>query len=325
MKNIAFLLLMLIFSSAAVFAQTDPVDFNNTIIAQQAMVSAKNLEYISYSVHSKDFNEIELKRKGVVQQIESAIKVVNALEPAEHGDNLKEEALAVLGMYEKLFNMDFVEVNELKKDSESSFIAMEKYFKAQDKAEKQLSKAAKRLNQAQERFAKKSGFEIQESDENDAASLQIQKMNQVNEYTRNIYLIYFKAEKAHAIFMEAVSSEDRSMGGKLKRLESAADEALEKLKDLDGFDGDTGYKDSAIKLMKFFKEMSEGGFADIVRVSKMQQEKLTQKDVDDYNNAIQKYNENINPLLMQFNEASNALLKKHVPNLGVPKNKVSRT
>lgn len=324
MKKFTFFILTL-FLSSAIYAQTDPAEFNNKVVEQQSMVTAKNLEYISYSVHSKDFNAIEMKRKGVIEQIETSIKTLNALAPPEKGANLKEEALAVLGMYKKIFNLDFVEVNELKKDSESSYVAMEKYFKAQDKAEKQLERAASRFKKAQERFAKRNGFELQEAEEDDPVNEQIKKMNQVNEYSREIYLIYFKADKAHSIFMDALSNEDRSMGGKLRRMESAADEAIENLKAIGAFEGDTDYRDKAVELVKFYKEMASGGFADVVRVSKMKQEKMTQKDVDAYNNAIQKYNENINPLIMKFNEANNELLKKHVPNLGVPKGKVSRT
>lgn len=302
----------------------DAIEFNNSIVVQQALVTAKNLEYVSYSVHSKDFNEIEKKRKEITEQIDNSIKAVTALVAPEKGEDLKEEALEVFGMYKAIFDMDFVEVAKLKQDSESSYDAMENYFKAQEKAEKQLDKAGDRFTRAQERFAKRNDFKIEKSDGTDPLSEQIKTMNRANEYTRKIFLIYFKADKEHAAFMEAISKEEKSLEGKRSKMEKAAEEGLSILKEMDGFEGDKAYLNATIKLMTFYKDIAANEFVDVVKVVTGKQEDLTQKDVDNYNKAIEKYNNGVNSLVMGFNEAYSALLKKHVPNVGVPKSKVQR-
>lgn len=302
----------------------DAIEFNNAIVVEQALVTAKNLEYASYSVHSKDFKEIEKKRGAVIEQIDNSIKAVTALTAPEKGADLKEEALEVLGMYKSIFGMDFVEVAKLKQDSESSYDAMETYFKAQDKAEKQLDKAGDRFTRAQEKFAKRNDFKMQKSDGTDPLSEQIKKMNRANEYTRKIFLTYFKADKQHAAFMEAMSKQEKGLEGKRSKMEKAAKAALNTLKEMGGFEGDKAYLDATIKLMTFYKNIAANEFVDVVKVATAKQEDLTQKDVDNYNKGIEKYNSKVNSLVMGFNEAYSNLLKKHTPNVGVPKNKVQR-
>ena len=323
MKQVTLLLFSLLLITS-VFGQTDPIEFNNALVVEQSLVTAKNLEYVSYSVHAEDYNEVERKRKEVIKQIQGSITRVTALTPPENGVTLKGEALEVLNMYKTVFSMDFAEVTELKKDSESSYEAMERYFKAQDKVEKQLEKAGDRFEKAQERFAKKNDFKIVKSEGDDPLSEQIKKMNEVNEYTRKIFLTYFKADKAHAAFMEAMNNEEKSLDSKRRKMESTASEAITALSKMSGFDGDKAYLESARKLMKFYKNLAQNEFADVVRVTKLKQKDLTQADVDAYNEAIQKYNEQINPLITDFNSKYDALLKKYVPNVGVPKNKVQR-
>lgn len=329
MKHFNFLFLALVvcstYTSTTLLAQDSPVDFLNAIGEEQIKVTAKNLEYLSYSVHSEDFVAIENKRREVLNQIKSSKNVVKNMTAPAKGDELKEDALEVLEIYDRIFNLDIVEVNKLKQSSKESYKAMEDYFKAQDKAEKELDRASDRFRRAQERFCKRNDINLVESDEEDPLSDQIKKMNQVNEYTRQIFLIYFKADKAHAIFMEALSNEDRGLESKRRKMEAAADEAIQKLKQIDGFDGDTDYRDRVMDVLVFYKEMAANEFATVVRVSKTKQEKLTQKDVDDFNDAIQQYNDNINIKVGKSSDARRALLQKHTPNVGVKDGKVRRT
>ena len=41
--------------------------------------------------------------------------------------------------------------------------------------------------------------------------------------------------------------------------------------------------------MTFYKDIAKNEFADVVKVTKLKQSELTQKDVDAYNQGIQKY------------------------------------
>lgn len=324
MKNYTLLIAGILLTLSS-FAQIDPFEFNTSIIAERVKVDATNLEYVSFSVHSEDYRAVAKKRKTVIKQIKSSIKTIKSLPVPKNGKRLKSEALAVLKMYDNIFNLDFKEIEELKKGSKNSYNSMEQYFKAQDKAEKKLDRAADRFEKAQLSFAKKNNWEFEDSGEETPLNLQIKKMNEANEYSRNIFLIYFKADKAHAIFMEAVSKESKSMEGKRKKMESAAQEALTNLKAIQGFEGDTKYRDAGIKLMDFYLEMASDDFKDVVYVNKTKQKNLTQKDVDAFNAAIEKYNKNVNNYLMEFNAANSELLQKHTPKFGIEDKKVKRT
>jgi len=133
MKNTLLFISLFIFLNDG-FAQMDPTPFNNILVEEQNQVSTKNLEYVSYSVHSDDYEAIEKKRFEVIFQVAKAHKVISAIQAPKEGQQMKDEVLEILDTYKEIFTYDFAEVVELKKSRESSYEAMEDYFKAQDKA-----------------------------------------------------------------------------------------------------------------------------------------------------------------------------------------------
>lgn len=302
-----------------------PIDYHNFIVEEMNLIVNKNLEYISQSVHSDNFEQIEIKRKNLIEQIQTAYNSISQTAPYEKGEKLQLECVEVLNMYKQTFEVEFKEVNSLRQSSKDSYEAMEAYFAAQDRAEKKLSKASDKFYRANRFFLRSHAIETKKAtpDEEDN---EMKKLSQVNEYTRKVYLINFQLSKYNSIFFEAVG-EKQSVGldAKRKRIESTADRSIEKLKKMESFYGDRDLLDKTMALTKFYKEMSANGFADIVKLLKTKQEDLTQDDVDRYNEAIQKYNTNIQKLTDDFNEAKSALKKKHTPKYKVTNKKVKRT
>lgn len=313
--------------SVSSFAQPfeHPVDYNNFIVEEMNEIVNKNLEYISQSVHSENFEQVEVKRKGLVSQIKTAYNNISQTDPYEKGEKLQSECVAVLNMYKQVFEIEFQEVNVLKQSSQASYEAMEAYFLAQDKAEKNLSRATERFYKAQKSFIKSHNIKMQESTDEEASE-QFKAIAEVNEYTRELYLIYFQMSKYSSIFFEAVGQQEKAgLEGKRKRLEAAADRALAKMNQMKGFKGDTDLLNKTKTLAKFHKDISMAGFADIVKVIRAKQEDLTQKDVDSYNAAIELYNSKIQTLTNDYNEAQAELMKKHIPKHKVMNKNVKRT
>jgi len=338
MKNNYLLLafLFLLCSSTFIKAQNTALEFNNLLVNEQNLVSAKNLEYVSYSVHSEDFATIEQKRLDVVKQIDASFKTISKKEAPEEVAKMKEEVLEVLKMYKTVFTLDFVEVNELKQNKQNSYTAMENYFKAQDDAEKKLSKASERFEKAQERFAKKMGLELKAQDEDVKKAEKFAVINEVYGYTREVFLIQFRVSKADAEFMEGLSEQKSAsyLDNKRAKLEELAGEGVSALKSIKGFKGDTKYRDSALDLVKFYEEIAKKDYNDMVELARMQAknpDRLSNEDIKKYNELVNSYNETIatynkkmQELTFKLNEENSKLLQKYVPNIGVPKGKVQK-
>lgn len=312
----------------ASFAQSfeHPVDYNNFIVGEMNEIVSKNLAYISQSVHSDDFEQVEGKRKDLITQIQTAHKNISQTKPYEKGEKLQSECVEVLNMYQQIFEIEYQEVNVLKQSSEASFEAMEAYFVAQDKAEKNLSKATERFYKAQKAYIKTHDIQMAESEGESEMEKQFKEIAEVNAYTRELYLIYFQMTKYNSIFFDAVNEGDKGgLDGKRKRLEAASDQALEKLKQMKGFKGDADLLKVTTKIAKFYNEMSKKGFVDIVKVVRAKQEDLTQEDVDKYNEAIELFNTKLPELVEEYNTAQMELMKKHVPKGQATSGKVKRT
>lgn len=314
--------------NAISFAQVfdHPADYNNFIIGEMNQIVTKNLEYISQSVHSDNFEQKELKRKNLVKQIKTAYENISGTKPYENGEKLQSECVEVLNMYKQVFEVEFQEVNLLKETSQESFETMENYFKKQSQAEENLAKATDRFYKAQKAFIKSHDIPMEKASADKTIEDQFKVMSEVNEYTRTLYLINFQLTKYNSIFFEAVGNKETAgLDAKRKRIESAADRSIEQMSKMEGFKGDRNLLDKTLKVAKFYKEMSANGFADIVKVLKAKQEDLTQDDVDKYNEAIQKYNTNIQGMTDDFNRAQSELMRKHTPKYNITDKKVKRT
>ena len=336
--NVTLLLFVsfLCFSNFVHAQKNAALEFNNLLVKEQNLVSEKNLEYVSYSVHSEDFKTVEKKRLDVVKQIDASYKVISKQDAPEEVSKMKEEVLEVLKMYKNVFTLDFVEVNKLKAKKQSSYEAMEGYFKAQDDAEKKLSKAAQRFAKAQDRFAKKMDITLEVDKEDLKKAKDIAVINEVYGYTRQIFLAQFKVSKADAEFMEGLSAQKSAtyLDNKRKKLEEVSAEAIKILKGIKSFKGDSKYKDSALDLVKFYAEMAKKDYSDMVELSRMQAKnpkKLSNSEitkyndlVNDYNDSIGSYNKKMKKLTSKFNDENSNLLQKYVPNVGIPKGKVQK-
>ena len=131
---------------------SSPVKYFEYLNAQHATIVNKNMEYVQYAVHSDDWMTVENKRMELIDLIKSTIENVQALPPYEENSQMKDELLVVLQQYLGSFEIEFNEVNLLKRDSKESYEAMEKYLDAQDAAEKKLADAADRFQLAQQAF-----------------------------------------------------------------------------------------------------------------------------------------------------------------------------
>ena len=101
---------------------------------EMAVAVQKNFEYISFNVHSEEFEQMETKRKEVTQQIIESKEKIRSMPPLEGDTRLRDEAVEALNEYLNAFELDYKNIIGLKRQSKDSFEAMEAYWKAEDKA-----------------------------------------------------------------------------------------------------------------------------------------------------------------------------------------------
>ncbi|NJK82978.1 MAG: hypothetical protein HC912_03325 [Saprospiraceae bacterium] len=174
--------------------------FNNHHIA----VNNVAMDYLQYSVHKEDINEIDAKRQDLVAQLNKSIDQINQIAPFGEDNSLKEEALKVYQLLLKSFSGDFTELFQLKLESQTSFEAMEKYFAARKVTEQEVEVASKKYLEAQIKFAQKYNVELVEAAQNN----DVEVLNRLNNYHQAVFLRYFKVNMLNNDFMDALNTQD---------------------------------------------------------------------------------------------------------------------
>ena len=299
-------------------AQTDPdaesysaspASYNNYIVAVQGNLMDKVVEYIVETVHNENYREVESKRLEVIAQIEASIATLKRMEPFKGDDQMRKEALEVFELYREAYVNDYSQINMLKKDRESSFKAMERYFEAQDLAEKKLQRSADQFEQAQKDFADRHNITITEM-ESDGTMGMIAK---VNRYSRKVFLEFFRISKLNGQSLDALNSRDTIKIEETRiALLKGAQQAWENLKQTSSFKGDDEYRSRTMAFVAYHELFAKNELKELCEI--LGKESRSNEDIDRYNEIIQTYNTDIKTLIRNFNEANIKLLRKHIPN-----------
>lgn len=272
--------------SLSAYSQTfdTPIAYHNFIAGQYNIIAVKHIEYVSYSVHSEDDSEIENRRSDVIQQIIQSRSAVLDITPYKDENKLKDIAISVFEQYLEVFQLEFSEAIDLKRDSKNSYEAMEKFFQVQDRAQDKLAKASDRFDLAELEFAGKYQLKFQEKDQRIAWKLKM--ISEVTKYTNEFFLYYFQVKKADASFREAWEKENPEQMEKAKlELLKTASTAYLKIQNRGYFDGKKEFYDATLDLVKYYKELASGEYSQIIDVIK-NFEKRTSEQVQNYNKIV---------------------------------------
>ena len=316
MKKILYLIPLAIFTilATSAFAQetdfTDPVQYFSYFGNEHNKVINKNMEYVQYSVHSDNVQEIGTKRLELIAVINETIGRVQKVPPFEKDTKMKDEMLEVLSMYKNSFEIEFNNALTLKENSKESYEAMEEYINAMDVAEKKLDKASDRFQKASTKFAEDNEITLIKNEANDVVG----ELNRLNNYHRKLYLKYFKVSKKNAEFWDALEKQNAGlMEKKRKELQEDCNSTLKIVTLMPAFKGDTEYKDATLEIVNFFKKLADNDYVKMVEITRKGDANFTQADVDTYNKVVEIYNTQTPMLSQKFNIAGNNLLRKHIP------------
>ena len=259
------------------FNLKNPGDYNNFIMKEMTATVQKNFEYISFSVHSEEYDELEIKRKEVVGEIVKAKDHIRQMPPLEGDTRLRDESVTVLDEYQNAFELDYQKIIGFKRKSKDSFEAMEAYFEAQDRAEDKVNKATKQLRKAQHVYAEKHNMNVVNNKSDDELELKMNKVVAVNNYWRSLFLDYFKISKAYDQMWDVLPNQ-KANAIERERLQvmKVINQVLPGLRSKPDFKGDQEFRDQTINIVEYFQSVAEKDFKRIVEI--LNQKNLKQKE-----------------------------------------------
>ena len=342
MKKVNLLLFALgaMLLNTSLYAGGNPVEYLNSLNAHHQEISKKTLKYTTAVAKDKSGRKIDKKRTDLITEITNAIKEVKKIKDYEGDASLRDSVLNYLEMNKSLLTNEYAKIVDLEAIAEESYDMMEAYLRVQEEANEKMQIASENLNDKVKEFASSHDIKIIES-EDDKVSLQLKQASRMWNYYNEIYLIFFKAFKQEAYFLDALNRGDvNAMEQNNNALLEFSNEGLEKLKKIKAFDGDNSLLEKCNEMLKFYKEQAEKKYPTMIAFNlkkehfenvktafdKMPKKKRTQDKVDEYNNAINDYNNSINEFndvneeankkrskhLDQWNKASSKFTSKHV-------------
>ena len=310
---------LLIFNSFSASAQTQTFasggDYMNYIATQYRQITNDFMSYTSAVAHGKNARKIETRRKSLLTTVTEARRNVAKM-PAFKGDkSLRDSVNAFLKINYNLLNEDYGKIVNLEEVAEQSYDGMEAYFLAQELADKKLNEASKRLSVTEKSFAGK--YEVNLIEGEDDLSKKIQKANEVGEYNRKVYLVFFKSFKQEAYLLDAMNKKDlNAIEQNRSTLAKVSEEGLTKLNKMQPYQNDATLLTSCRQVLAFHKEeaakipgltdfyIKEANFNKVKKsFDTLKPADRTEDDVEEYNKAIN----DINSASVGFNKTNATL------------------
>lgn len=274
------------------------------------------LVYLSAVSHGKSARKVEKKRQEVLNAISDTRFNIMGMPPFKGDRSLKDTTVAYLKILNYIFNDQYGKIVNMEEIAEQSYDAMEAYLMAQKQAQEKLHEASQKQHETLKKFAVKNNINLIEST-NDL-ELKMKIANQLLEHTDAVYLIFFKCYRQEQYLMESINKRNLvSIEQNNNSLKKFAEEGLDKLKTLKGYNDDAALIGACNNLMNFYKTEADktSGMSDYFlkeeNFAKLKKQfdsrsKKTQEDVDQFNKSVN----DLNSSMDQFNKSNKDLNKQ---------------
>lgn len=321
-------------------------DFNNAgtyisyINKAEKELAVKYLSYMSASSHGKNRRKVDKRRTDLLNSIyEVRVKIFDM--PSFNGDkSLRDSAVNYLKILYNVFNEDYAKLVNMEEIAEQSYDAMEAYLLIQEKADEKLKEANDAYAKQEKEFAKKYNVNLIESQTN--LSRKLEDAQKVSSYYHQVFLIFFKSQNQETYLLEALNKKNiNGIEQSKNALIKYAEEGLNKLKSMKGYNADKSLETAVRKTLEFFKDeaekkipllsdflIKEENFEQIKKAfdakpasqRTKQDVDLFNKSVNDINKAVNVYNAtnqqlntNRNNVINLYNSAVQTFMDTHMP------------
>ena len=311
-----FLLFFSLYTAAQAYENAGQyIDYINNA---NTTLTAKYLAYLSAVSHGKSARKVEKRRIEVVNSINETKYNIMGMPPWKGDKTFRDTTVAYLKILNIVFNDDYGKIVNMEEIAEQSYDAMEAYMLAQQKAYEKLNEASERQNEMQKQFAVKNNVNLIES--NSEVGFKAKTANAVLNHCNEMYLIFFKPYKQEGYLIEAMNKKNLvAMEQDINSLKKIAEEGLEKLRTVKGYNGDASLIAACRNILNFYKSeairsatladyfLKEENFNKIKKQFESKPaSRQTQQDIDQYNQAVN----DINYALKNFNSTNNDLNKE---------------
>jgi len=216
------------------------------------VLTVKYLTYMSAVSHGKSARKVEKRRTEVVNAINDTKFNIMGMPPWKGDRSLKDTTVAYLKILYTVFNEDYGKIVNMEEIAEQSYDAMEAYMLAQEKAYEKLDQASKRQHETMKQFAAKNNVNLIEStSELEAKS---KTAGDVLSHCNEVYLVFFKPYKQEGYLIEAMNQKNLvSMEQNINSLKKMAEDGMEKLKKIKGYNNDASLIASCRNMLIFYK------------------------------------------------------------------------
>ena len=320
LRTCATLLIFLWTIVTKTMAQTfeTPVQYMEHIGKARQALTEKYMLYLSGMSHGKSARKVEKRRQEVLQAISDTRFAIMGMPPYKGDRSLKDTTVAYLKMLNSVFNEDYGKIVNMEEIAEQSYDLMEAYMLAQEKASEKLQEASGRQSEVQKQFAAKHNVTLVDGETETEAKMKI--ASQVMKHYNEVYLIFFKPYKQEAYLMDAMNQKNiNSIEQNNNSLESFAEQGLEKLKEMKGYNNDGSLIVACRNMLNFYKDeakksasltdfyLKEESFAKLKKqFDTKPASKRTQQDIDQFNKGVNDINSAVN----NFNALNNQLNKE---------------
>jgi hypothetical protein len=279
-------------------------------------LTEKYLVYLSSVSHGKSARKVEKRRQEVVETIMNTRMDIMGMPPFKGDRTLRDTTVAYLKILNSVFNEDYGKIVNMEEIAEQSYDAMEAYMLAQEKAQEKLNEASARQMNQQKVFANKHSVTLVDGGET-GLEAKMKLASSVMKHNDEVYLIFFKSYKQEAYLLDAMGKKNiNAIEQNLNSLQSFSEQGLEKLKNLQGYNGDNSLIEACRNILNFYLEevkrgpaftdffLKEENFKKIKK--KFDASKKTQADADEYNKAVN----DMNAAVKTYNDTNNEMNKK---------------
>jgi hypothetical protein len=314
------LMLLLVLAGTLFTQAAHAQDFTNAgqyldyINKQGSNIAKKFLSYNSAASHGKRAKKVENLRKQLLDEVAAAQENIGGM-PSFGGDKeLRDTAYSFMKLYYNVLDEDYAKIVNMEEISEQSYDNMEAYMLLQEVVDKKLQDANDQLQAVEKKFAAAHNINLLSTQ--DDISVMMDKVEKVNKYYHNIYLVFFRSFKEEAYLLDAISNKNiAGIEQDKNALLQYAQKGLTSLDTSRAFEGDNSLITSCRTLLRFYVNEVTTKMNTVsdyfLKSEQFTKIKATydassdhsQADVDNYNKAVKDLNDAVNA----YNNMTNQL------------------
>ena len=258
MKQIFFLIFLL---SSLLFSEAQELEtagqYMSFIGKQQENISKKYMSYVSASAHGKNAKKVDALREKLLDEVQEAKMNISGMPAFKTDKSYRDTAVAFMKLYYNVLNEDYAKIINMADVAEQSYDDMEAYMLAKEMVDKKLGETNEMLHQAQLTFAGKNNITMLK-DESELGKM-MEQASKVNEYYKQVYLVFFKPFKQEVYLIEAIEKINiTGIEQNKNSLLKYAQQGLEKLNNIKPYQGDNSLVSACKASLNFYvKEATE--------------------------------------------------------------------